>query len=275
MRALLFGMALVWAAVARAVIVVPDDHPTIQAAVDAAAASDTIYIRSGTYPEAVVIDGKSLVMEGLGGQPVIAPGASAKALQVRGDTTRLELRDVDIVGARIGVLANVGGTLFLERVDISGCTKGAILKSTSLILSDVTVVGSTSFGIRASAAGPSITRLTASNNGADGAKIKNLTRNAITGTGYVQGGAFDDNAKNGLVYIDRSTTSMVGCDASRNGLAGIKLSAKQNFVYLGNNQANDNGTYGFVLRGKVYDEASQIGSGNSATGNGIEAFLIQ
>ena len=41
MRALLFGMALVWAAVARAVIVVPDDHPTIQAAVDAAAASET------------------------------------------------------------------------------------------------------------------------------------------------------------------------------------------------------------------------------------------
>jgi parallel beta-helix repeat protein len=50
---------------AASTIVVPRDHPTIQAAVNAAAPGDTITVRSGTYTEEIVI-GKDLNLRGAG-----------------------------------------------------------------------------------------------------------------------------------------------------------------------------------------------------------------
>src|SRR5581483_10689720 len=50
-------------------LVSPTDHfTTIQAAVNAAANGDIIVVAGGTYHENVVINGKSLTIEGLGGQ---------------------------------------------------------------------------------------------------------------------------------------------------------------------------------------------------------------
>ena len=45
-----------------ATIYVPDDYPTIQAAVDAASAGDTIIVRDGTYIENIEVD-KSLTIQ--------------------------------------------------------------------------------------------------------------------------------------------------------------------------------------------------------------------
>jgi PKD repeat protein len=47
---------------------VPDDYSTIQAAVDAASAGDTIIVREGTYYEKVVVD-KSLTIKSSSGSP--------------------------------------------------------------------------------------------------------------------------------------------------------------------------------------------------------------
>lgn len=45
-------------------IVVPDDYPTIQQAVNAAANGDTILVRSGVYIENIIISGKSISLIG-------------------------------------------------------------------------------------------------------------------------------------------------------------------------------------------------------------------
>lgn len=53
-----------------AVIVVPDDHPTIQAAIDASAAHDLIEVRPGTYAEFLVVHDHDLWIRSLGGPDV-------------------------------------------------------------------------------------------------------------------------------------------------------------------------------------------------------------
>jgi parallel beta-helix repeat protein len=70
------GVSLVTTTAAHAaIIIVPDDQPTIQAAVDAALPGDTIQVRPGTYPERVRIpeEKPNLALEGLGGRPVVTP----------------------------------------------------------------------------------------------------------------------------------------------------------------------------------------------------------
>lgn len=65
-----------------AIIVVPDDHPTIQAAINAAGTGDTIQVNSGTYDENVVVN-KSLILEGLNtgsGLPAISPTITGDAI---------------------------------------------------------------------------------------------------------------------------------------------------------------------------------------------------
>ena len=56
-----------------ATFVVPDDYPTIQAAIDAARPGDTIDVRAGTYEEHLVIE-KSLTLQGAGQWETVLTG---------------------------------------------------------------------------------------------------------------------------------------------------------------------------------------------------------
>jgi nitrous oxidase accessory protein len=46
------------------IIVVPDDYPTIQSAIDNASAGDTIYVKKGTYPSDAIVISKSVSLIG-------------------------------------------------------------------------------------------------------------------------------------------------------------------------------------------------------------------
>src|SRR3989440_2709663 len=73
---------------------VPQDAPTIQAAVDAAAAGDTILVDRGTYPGGVVVPaGKpGLTIRGVDRNAVVLDGASKRddAIDVRADGVTLQ-----------------------------------------------------------------------------------------------------------------------------------------------------------------------------------------
>ncbi|MER6075893.1 right-handed parallel beta-helix repeat-containing protein [Streptomyces sp. NPDC001817] len=58
---------------AASTIVVPRDYRTIQAAVNAAPSGSTIVVRGGIYTEQVVISGKNLTLEGVGGPVIKSP----------------------------------------------------------------------------------------------------------------------------------------------------------------------------------------------------------
>jgi hypothetical protein len=81
---------------------VPQDHVTIQAAVDAAADGDTILVKAGTYPEQVTVTGKtSLTIKGQG-KVVIDPPGDVDALTLVG-CTDVTLRKLRVTGAFHGI----------------------------------------------------------------------------------------------------------------------------------------------------------------------------
>jgi hypothetical protein len=69
-----------------AVIIVPDDQPSIIAAVAAATAGDTIQVRPGSFFDQVNVGtGKdNLTIEGLGGRPVFTPANRKDGFRVKG-----------------------------------------------------------------------------------------------------------------------------------------------------------------------------------------------
>jgi len=107
-------------------IVVPDDYPTIQQAVDNASDSDTIFVRSGTYPENIRID-KDLTLEGEDRDTTAIDGEGS------GDCIRISSADVNISEFTIknagsgndGVYA-YSSNLNLNNATISNCGDDAI-----------------------------------------------------------------------------------------------------------------------------------------------------
>ena len=96
-----FALALLAAgAAAQATILVPKDHPTIQAAVDAANDQDKILISAGTYAENVVIDGGHLLFITGKGKVVIAP-AAGDAVKIQ-DSDFVFLTNIRTEGGDIG-----------------------------------------------------------------------------------------------------------------------------------------------------------------------------
>jgi hypothetical protein len=76
------------------VIRVPQDAPTIQAAVDAAAAGDTILVDRGTYPGGVVVPASkpNLTIRGVDRNAVVLDGAGTRddAIDVHADGVTLQ-----------------------------------------------------------------------------------------------------------------------------------------------------------------------------------------
>ena len=110
------------------VLVVPDDHPTIQAAVDAAYSGDTIEVRAGTYVEQVTIL-KNLRIVGAGATKTTVRAPATLTPNPRGDTAIVELRsgahvemsDLAVSGPGSGTCANGAlrdGILVLANADL-------------------------------------------------------------------------------------------------------------------------------------------------------------
>jgi hypothetical protein len=86
MLALLAGTA---GGAAAALLVVPDDFPSIQAALDAAASGDSVMIRAGTYAESLALAGKDLTLFGESGAEatVVTGGQTRRVLDLGAGVT--------------------------------------------------------------------------------------------------------------------------------------------------------------------------------------------
>ncbi len=133
---------------AQAVHKVPQDHPTIQAAVTAAADGDAVQISGGTYPESVVVTGKLNLLIQAKGKVVIDPPAGS------------------------GLVLDGCGDCRVEKVRVAGGAPNGILlvDTTDTVLSKCRVDDSTADGIRIEGGG---------NNTVDRCTVKQAGNDAV------------------------------------------------------------------------------------------------
>jgi len=98
-------------------IVVPDDYPTIQAAIDNANAGDTVFVRSGTYNQTITINKSiNLIGEGADSTYLTIPTIYATAIDVTPPATcviAVNANDVEISNFNI-YQGNIGGVGILS-----------------------------------------------------------------------------------------------------------------------------------------------------------------
>jgi parallel beta-helix repeat protein len=123
------------------------NYKTIQAAVNAASAGNTILVSNGTYTENVVI-GKSLTLKAAtGATPVIDAGNKGPGIKVTASNVRVEGFTVQNAASNCGIYVTAtGASIVSDRV--SACRYGIFLVgSTSCTLQGDTVTGATGGGI--------------------------------------------------------------------------------------------------------------------------------
>ena len=200
---ILFALAVAPAAVAQATWLVPGHHPTIQAAVTAAANNDIILVAPGTYVENVDMLGKDLVVRSLAGPALTTidgGGLDATVLYPSGSTRAARLEGFTITnGNNMGSsTAGVGGGI-------------------KLVASSPTIIGCVVRGNRTIAYGGGIG---GTDYGGGGNPIAPRIENCV----------IEDNAANGVAYASgggialtgfsagavASTPEIVGCIVRRN-----------------------------------------------------------
>ena len=122
-------------------------YQTIQAAVDAASAGNTIIVSDGTYTENVVI-GKSLTLKAASGAaPVIDAGNKGPGIKVTANNVRVEGFTLQNAASNCGIYVTATGTSIVND-KISGSYYGIFLASSSTCnLQGDTVTGASGGGI--------------------------------------------------------------------------------------------------------------------------------
>jgi hypothetical protein len=268
------------AVLAQSVVVVPDDYPTIQAAIDATAGqfSVTVQVRPGTYPETVTIKDRDIVtVTGLDGRPTVVPPEGKNGFRIYGrrsnpEYSRIEISGLDIIGGRTAIWAKTVDVRVLD-VAITGAKRGVeITASADASVRDVVVDGATEgVGIRVTAQhGPSVTGCVARNGSRAGFIVRGKGRPHNYGPTFVGGNVAEGNAGEGFVVYDQKfgADELRNNRASGNGRTGIRV--VRGTGTLTDNVSENNGGYGYWLddRSSVPVTPQELmDAGNTATGN--------
>jgi hypothetical protein len=143
-RLLLFALG-VCAAAGAATLNVPSQYPTIQAALDAAHAGDTVLVQPGTYHEALIVPGLEITLLSAAGARltiVDATGLHASVVNALSTTKHQTIQGFTLTGG--------SGTEFSPGVLYGG---GVFALGKHVVLRECSILGNTALGTAAGAGG--------------------------------------------------------------------------------------------------------------------------
>ena len=245
------------------------DYITIQAAVNAATAGDTIRVSSGTYYENVDVN-KALTLQGVdsgSGLPVVDAGnlSCAIILHANGCTLQGFVAMNSSSGySGIRVYSSYNTISGNTATDNSGSGIGLMSASNNAV-SDNNATGNTQFGIHLSSSiDNTISGNTATGNSAHGISL-DFSSNGNT----ISGNTATGNSVSGInLYSYSNSNALFGNTATGNSI-GIYLSSSSNSNTISDNTATDN-FYGIYLSSS---SGNNTLSGNTATDNFYGIYL--
>jgi parallel beta-helix repeat protein len=291
----LVSLTVAVAAGRAATIIVPDDNPSLPAAVAAASAGDTIQVRPGDYPDRVtVVAGQDgLTIEGLGGRPRF-PGANRKeGFRVVG-AANVTIRGFDFDRRLIAVrLTNCTGCV-VDDITVTGSREGMRIKVSNGVivvnsrLTDVTDRRAIRIDDSPNAAvlGNLMTTVKSEGIALDDSPGSLVIGNTVTGASrgirlrdsagtMLSLNVFSSSRREGVVAANTDGLIVTSNQATGNGSDGYRLSRLTGST-IQNNDATGNGGNGFDVRlsPPFATEADLTAAGNTASGNVQGDFLV-
>ena len=258
------------------------DYTTIQAAVNAAAAGDTIEVRSGTYDENVDVT-KQLILRGIGMPVVDAGGSGGAAVTLSADEITLEgftTTNVSSYYAGLNVISS-NNTLSSNTSNTYGICMHSSNNNTlsSNKASNNNTASRNNIGIYLrSSSNNTLIGNTASNNNGQGIYLYSSSNNTLsnnmasnTYSGIFMAFSSNNTLSNNTVsnsdygiYLWRSSNNTLSSNTASNNLNGIYVSSSSNNTLSSNNASNN--LYGIY----VSSSSSNILYHNNLVENTVE-----
>jgi parallel beta-helix repeat protein len=202
------------------------NYKTIQAAIDAASAGNTILVSGGTYAENLVVRKSITIKAASGATPVVDGGGRQSCFYVNANNVRIEGFTLQNSGSSDCGIYVAAGYDTLVNNKIANCGWGIYLAAGGNTLQGNTVTGSANAGL-----------------GLYGSK-----NNVITGsttTGNTVGLKIDGTSSGNVIYLNdfRDTARLAGSNKYNSTVRlSYTYNGKQNTGYLGNYWAAYRGT---------------------------------
>ena len=156
MRNMLCAVTVLSVSSARAdIIIVPDDYPSIQAAILAALEGDTVLVASGKWKEAIFLNGHDITLQSIAGPEatIIHGGGTQTLLVTLGESPTI--RGFTLIGATYGFNSVGGSSPTFENCIMTGNGSGGRVSgiTSSATLRDCRLVGNADAGLEVGPSG--------------------------------------------------------------------------------------------------------------------------
>jgi nitrous oxidase accessory protein NosD len=251
-------VARLGAADARRTLDVPGAFPTIQVAIDAAQAGDTIHVGKGTYSEALLISKDGIILEGAGPDDTVLKGSmttpAIRVLNSRG----AEVRNLTIREGSYGIWTEFSCmTCSGIRVKDNGFGLAVRFNSYARVMGS-TFTGNKKNGILVLANSSTyVTDCAVTANGEDGIQLTQ------TCSGILNNNAIADNGGNGVQVMGGSSLTAIGNQVLRNHYSGFGVTGHSTALLNGGNQITQNGDFSGWRAGVGIHHNSEVTIGYS------------
>jgi hypothetical protein len=121
----LLGVGFFAADAVTAQIVVPDDHATIQAAIDAASPGETVTVRAGTYTENITLPSDITVRGEEAARTFLRPAGTTPTVTIAGESD-VVLARFTLLDARVGIFVENATDVLIANTIIDGAATAAL-----------------------------------------------------------------------------------------------------------------------------------------------------